>query len=50
MNNQTQEQLKRIAAKKTLGMPLTARESALLTLYGQKSESNDPFFAENKTA
>ena len=34
MNNQTTEQLKRIAAKQTLGLPLTSREVALWTLYG----------------
>ena len=35
MNNQTTEQLKRIEAKQTLGLPLTAHEKALQTLYGQ---------------
>lgn len=34
MNNQTTEQLKRINAKQTLGLPLTAHEKALQTLYG----------------
>ena len=32
--NQTDKILKKIEAKQTLGLPLTARESALLTLYG----------------
>lgn len=35
MNSQTTEQLKRIEAKQTLGLPLTAHEKALQTLYGQ---------------
>lgn len=35
MNNQTAEQLKQINAKRTLGLPLTAHEKALQTLYGQ---------------
>ncbi len=34
MSNQTTETLKRIMAKKTLGIPLTPREIAFLTLYG----------------
>lgn len=34
MSNQTTETLKRIMAKKTLGLPLTPREIAFLTLYG----------------
>jgi hypothetical protein len=34
MNNQTTETLKKITAKKTLGLPLTPREIALLALYG----------------
>lgn len=36
-NNQTENiknELKRIAAKQTLGLPLTTHESAMLTLYG----------------
>lgn len=32
--NQTDEILKHIKAKQTLGLPLTKRETALLTLYG----------------
>lgn len=32
--NQTDTILKKIEAKQTLGLPLTARESTLLTLYG----------------
>lgn len=32
--NQTDTILKKIEAKQTLGLPLTARETALLTLYG----------------
>lgn len=32
--NQTDKELKRIEAKQTLGLPLTAHETALLTLYG----------------
>ena len=32
--NQTDKELKRIEAKQTLGLPLTAREIALLVLYG----------------
>lgn len=39
MNNQTTEQLKRINAKQTLGLPLTAHEKALQTLYGQPATS-----------
>lgn len=35
--NQTDKELKRIEAKITLGLPLTAREIALLVLYGGKS-------------
>ncbi len=35
MNNQTTEQLKRIEAKRTLGLPLTRYEAALWTLYGE---------------
>jgi hypothetical protein len=35
MNNQTTETLKRIMAKKTLGIPLTPHEIAFLTLYGK---------------
>lgn len=41
MNNQTIEILKFIDAKRRLGLPLTRREVALWTLYGeafQKSE------------
>lgn len=34
MNNQTTEQLKRIEAKRTLGLPLTPHENAFYTLYG----------------
>ena len=40
MNNQTTEQLKRIEAKRTLGLPLTARESALWTLYSEQYKAN----------
>ena len=32
--NQTDKELKRIEAKQTLGLPLTAHETALLALYG----------------
>lgn len=32
--NQTDKELKRIEAKHTLGLPLTAHETALLALYG----------------
>lgn len=32
--NQTDETLKHIEAKRTLGLPLTKRETSLLTLYG----------------
>lgn len=32
--NQTDKELKRIEAKQTLGLPLTAHENALLALYG----------------
>ena len=32
--NQTDKELKRIEAKQILGLPLTAREIALLVLYG----------------
>lgn len=35
MNNQTTEQLKFIDAKRQLGLPLTKREVALWTLYGE---------------
>lgn len=41
MNNQTKNELKRIAAKQTLGLSLTDRESALLTLYGQPATNAD---------
>lgn len=41
MNNQTENELKRIAAKQTLGLPLTDRESALSTLYGQPATNAD---------
>ncbi len=37
-NNQTEnikDELKRIAAKQTLGLPLSDRDNAILTLYGQ---------------
>lgn len=34
MNNQTTEQLKRIDAKRTLGLPLTPSENAFYTPYG----------------
>lgn len=34
MNNQTTEQLKRIEAKRSLGLPLTPPENAFYTLYG----------------
>lgn len=34
MNNQTIETLKKIAAKCTLGLPLTEHEKAMWTLYG----------------
>ena len=30
------EELKRARAKKTLGMPLTERENALIVLYGEQ--------------
>lgn len=33
--NQTDKELKRIEAKITLGLPLTARENALAILYGK---------------
>lgn len=41
--NQTDKELKRIEAKITLGLPLTAREIALFVLYGAKPQevSND---------
>ena len=47
MNNQTKEQLKRIAAKQTLGLPLTEHESAMLMLYGDKTDAAP---AENNNA
>ena len=40
MNNQTTEQLKRIEAKQTLGLPLTQHEAALWTLYGEAYKKN----------
>lgn len=36
--NQTNDNLKRIQAKATLGLSLTDRESALLTLYAERRE------------
>ena len=41
MNNQTTEQLKRIEAKQSLGLPLTRREVALWTLYGEASKKSE---------
>lgn len=40
-NNQTQNELKRIKAKQTLDLPLTERESAILTLFGQPEITPD---------
>lgn len=37
--NQTKQDLKRIEEKQTLGLPLSERETALLTLYGELAES-----------
>lgn len=39
--NQTYEHIKRILAKKTLGLPLTEREMALLTLYGDQYKKSE---------
>lgn len=41
MNNQTIEQLKRIEAKQTLCLPLTAYEAALWTLYGEAYKKSE---------
>lgn len=49
-NNQTEnikDELKRIAAKQTLGLPLSDRDKAILTLYGQSETNAD---AETATA
>ena len=49
-NNQTEnikDELKRIAAKQTLGLPLSDRDNAILTLYGQPETGTD---AETATA
>ncbi len=43
-NNQTEkikDELKRIAAKQTLGLPLSDRDNAILTLYGQPETDTD---------
>lgn len=43
-NNQTEnikDELKRIAAKQTLGLPLSDRDNAILTLYGQPETDAD---------
>lgn len=39
--NQTDKELKRIEAKQTLGLPLTAHEIALLELYGTPTKEAD---------
>ena len=39
--NKTDKELKRIEAKQTLGLPLTARETALLTLYGNQYKKSE---------
>lgn len=44
-NNQTEnikDELKRIAAKQTLGLPLSDRDIALQTLYGQPATDAAP--------
>ncbi|MCM1218031.1 MAG: hypothetical protein NC548_26390 [Lachnospiraceae bacterium] len=43
-NNQTEnikDELKRIEAKQTLGLPLSDRDNAILTLYGQPATTTD---------
>lgn len=40
MKDQTTEQLKKIEAKQTLGLPLTRHEAALWTLYGEAYKKN----------
>lgn len=43
-SNQTEnikDELKRIEAKQTLGLPLSDRDSAILTLYGQPATTAD---------
>lgn len=39
--NQTDKELKRIEAKQTLGLPLTAHEIALLILYGDQHKKSE---------
>lgn len=39
--NQTDKELKRIEAKQTLELPLTARETALLILYGNQYKKSE---------
>lgn len=39
MNNQTIETLKKIAAKRVLGLSLTEHEKAMWTLYGDPSDA-----------
>lgn len=44
-NNQTEnikDELKQIAAKQTLGLPLSDRDNAILTLYGQPATDAAP--------
>lgn len=38
--NQTNQHIKTISAKQTLGIPLTERETALLTLYGEQPKKD----------
>ncbi len=40
MSNQTIDTLKKIDAKRTLGLPLTASETAMLTFYGKNAETD----------
>lgn len=39
--NQTDKELKRIEAKRTLGLPLKAHETALLILYGNQHKKSE---------
>lgn len=53
MNNQTIETLKKIAAKCTLGLPLTEHEKAMWTLYGyyiNTDAARDEQESKNKAA
>lgn len=46
--NQTDKELKRIEAKQTLGLPLTAHETALWALYGTTEQKQARKRAQSK--